>query len=120
MVETNVIHDIIEYLVIGVETCGALVVILGVARSVVDYLRVFFWNPRFGLREIRSQLGQCMVMALEFQVAADILRTALSPTWNDIMLLAALIALRTLLNYLLERELEFLSPNVAEEPPLVS
>ena len=44
------------------------------------------------------------------QVAADILKTGLSPTWEDILLLAAIIGLRTLLNYLLERELEMLDP----------
>ena len=38
--------------------------------------------------------------------SADILKTALAPTWNDILLLAALIALRTVLSYLLEAELE--------------
>lgn len=45
-------------------------------------------------------------MGLEFQVAADILKTALAPLWNDILLPAALIALRTVLDYLLEAELE--------------
>jgi len=49
-----------------------------------------------------------MVIGLEFLVAADILKTALSPTWNDILRLAALIALRTILNYLLEHELKVL------------
>jgi len=47
-----------------------------------------------------------MVMGLGFQVAADILKTALAPTWNDILLVAALIALRTVPSYLLEAELE--------------
>jgi uncharacterized membrane protein len=46
-----------------------------------------------------------MVLGLEFLVAADILKTALASTWNDIALLAALIALRTVLSYVLEREL---------------
>ena len=39
------------------------------------------------------------------KVAADILKTALSPAWNDVLLLAALIGMRTVLNYLLEIEL---------------
>ncbi len=48
-------------------------------------------------------------MGLEFQVAADILRTALCPTLNDMVFLAALIGVRTVLNYLLECELRGLS-----------
>jgi len=47
-----------------------------------------------------------MVMGPEFQVAADILKMALAPTWSDVLLLVALIALQTVLNYLLEAELE--------------
>ena len=51
------------------------------------------------------------MLALEFQVAADILKTGLSPTWQDILLLSAIIALRTVLNILMERELDFLGPD---------
>ena len=61
------------------------------------------------MRTLRIRLGQAMVIGIEFQVAADVLKTALAPTWNDILLLAALIALRTVLNFLLERELQALN-----------
>jgi uncharacterized membrane protein len=68
------------------------------------------------MQSMRIRLGQAMVMGLEFQVAADILRTATAPSWNDILLLAALIALRTVLNFFLERELKTLAINRSEEP----
>jgi uncharacterized membrane protein len=41
----------------------------------------------------------------EFMLAADILKTAISPTWDDIGKLAAIAVLRTALNYFLEREI---------------
>ncbi len=44
-------------------------------------------------------------MALELLLAADILATAIAPTWDDIGKLAAIAVLRTALNYFLEREL---------------
>jgi len=47
-----------------------------------------------------------LVLALEFLLAADILRTAISPTWNDIGQLAAIAAIRTVLNYFLEIDLD--------------
>ena len=65
------------------------------------------------MSNLRIRLGQAMVMGIEFQVAADILKTGLAPTWNDILFLAALIALRTVLNYLLERELNTLDADNA-------
>jgi uncharacterized membrane protein len=91
-----------------VEACGALIIVLEVLRTIVRYLLTFFRRDPVPMRGLRVRLGRSMVMGLEFQVAADILKTALSPTWNDILLLAALIGLRTVLNYLLEYELRML------------
>jgi uncharacterized membrane protein len=50
-------------------------------------------------------LGKWLAVALEFELAADILNTAVTPTWSDIEKLAAIAALRTALNYFLEREI---------------
>jgi uncharacterized membrane protein len=45
-------------------------------------------------------------VALEFELAADILRTAITPSWNDIGQLAAIVVLRTVLNYSLQQEID--------------
>jgi uncharacterized membrane protein len=102
-------HVAIGYLVPLVEACGALVVIMGVGRAIWRYVKSYLQHDPLHVASLRLQLGQSMVMGIEFQVAADILRTALRPTVNDILLLAALIGVRTILNYLLERELMVLS-----------
>jgi uncharacterized membrane protein len=47
-----------------------------------------------------------IILALEFALAADIARTAIAPTWNDIGQLAAIAAIRTALNYFLEKDVE--------------
>jgi uncharacterized membrane protein len=99
----------IGYLVPLIEAFGALVVTLGAIRAIVSYVRSFLENDPLQTASLRLQLGQSMVMGLEFQVAADILKTALSPTLNEVTLLAALIAVRTALNYFLERELTALA-----------
>lgn len=51
-------------------------------------------------------LGRWLAVALEFELAADILNTAVTPTWSDIAKLGAIATLRTALNYFLEREIE--------------
>ena len=56
--------------------------------------------------EIRLALGRWLALGLEFALAADILRTAISPTWREIGQLAAIAVLRTALNFFLEREIE--------------
>ena len=54
---------------------------------------------------VRLGLGRWLALGLEFALAADILRTAVAPTWRDIGQLAAIAVLRTGLNYSLEREI---------------
>lgn len=105
----------VSYIVPVVEACGAIVIVLEVARTFVQYLLGLFRHTRLHIAALRIRLGKAMVMGLEFQVAADILRTAIAPSWNDILLLAALIALRTVLNFLLEQELKSLGKDSPEE-----
>jgi uncharacterized membrane protein len=54
---------------------------------------------------IRLRLGRVLALGLELTVASDILRTAVAPTRQDIVNLGAIVLLRTLLNYFLEREI---------------
>jgi hypothetical protein len=56
--------------------------------------------------EIRLRLGRWLALGLEFLLAADILRTAVAPIWNEIGQLAAIAVLRTALNYFLQKEID--------------
>ena len=47
-----------------------------------------------------------LLLALEFELAADVVRTAIAPTWDDVGQLAAIAAIRTVLNYSLEKDIE--------------
>jgi len=108
----ELLRIIFSYLIVVVEACGGLVIAIGVGRAIVGYVRTCCMGRKSRDHTgLRITLGRSMVLALEFQVAADILKTGLSPTWQDILLLSAIIALRTVLNILMERELEFLCPD---------
>jgi uncharacterized membrane protein len=54
---------------------------------------------------VRRRLGEWLAFALELALASDIIRTALAPSWDDLGKLAAIMAIRTVLNYFLGREL---------------
>lgn len=58
------------------------------------------------MSEIRLTLGRWLALALELALAADILRTVMIPTWDEIGKLSAIVVLRTALNYFLQREIE--------------
>ena len=59
-----------------------------------------------GRKEIWVRFALWLILALEFELAADVLHTAISPTWDDVGMLAAIAAIRTVLNYFLERDIE--------------
>ena len=56
--------------------------------------------------DVRLRLGRWLALALEFELGADILRTAIAPTWSEIGQLAAIAAVRTALNYFLQKEID--------------
>ncbi len=63
-------------------------------------------SPQHIKEQVRLKLGRWLALALEFELAADILRTAVAPTWNEIGQLAAVVVLRTTLNYFLQMEID--------------
>jgi uncharacterized membrane protein len=103
------------HLASATEAAAALVIALAIIESVIRSLLTFARNSgdpdihdrnRDVKEEVRLRLGRWLALALEFELAADILRTAVAPTWNEIGQLAAIIVLRTALNYFLQREIE--------------
>ena len=109
----QILTTAIEFIVPVVEACGAAIVVLEVVRTVVGYASTVVRRDPLHMNTLRLRLGQALVLGLEFQVAADVLKTALAPSWNDVGLLAALIGLRTVLNYVLEREVRMLKSEEA-------
>ncbi|NEQ20557.1 MAG: DUF1622 domain-containing protein [Microcoleus sp. SIO2G3] len=102
------LNVIAGYLAAGAEIAAAVVIGLGVIRGIWDYLRQLLSRSRHHVdatEGIRLKLGRVLTLGLEFTVASDILRTAVAPTRQDILNLGAIVLLRTLLNYFLEREI---------------
>lgn len=56
--------------------------------------------------KIRLNLGLSLALALEFLLAADLVATAVTPTWEAIGLLSAIAGIRTFLNYFLQNEIK--------------
>jgi uncharacterized membrane protein len=54
---------------------------------------------------IRLTLGRFLALGLEFQLASDVLRTAVGPSLEHLAQLAAVAAIRTALNFFLAREI---------------
>src|SRR5262245_23852062 len=93
---------------IGVEAAAALLILVGACEAVyVMFSRFFTHRLEANMRkEVLVRFGVWLLLGLEFELAADIIRTAISPSWNDIGQLAAIAAIRTVLNHFLEKDLQ--------------
>lgn len=98
---------ITQYLATGVEGISGIIVGVAVVEAVWSSLKLFFLHhdqPESLKEAIRLRLGRWLSVVLEFLLAADILRTAVAPTWDAIGKLAAIAGIRTALNYFLAQE----------------
>lgn len=92
----------------AIQLCAAVLIGLAAVQATLRSGSIFFrrGSAESATEDVRLRLGRWLGLALEFQVAADILRTAVAPTWNEIGQLAAIIILRTTLNFFLQKEIE--------------
>lgn len=103
----TVFQTIIYYLVAVVEMSAALVIGCASLTAVVQsFLFYFYQSPRYAIEIVRLRLARWLSLGLEFALAADIMRTGLNPTWNEIGQLTAIAILRTALNYFIQKEID--------------
>ena len=104
------------YIALGVETSAALLIAYGAIEALIGTVRaVVFRRSNSGERkEVWLRFAVWLLLGLEFELAADIVRTAISPNWVDIGQLGAIAVIRTFLNYFLERDLESYRSKKAE------
>jgi len=96
----------VGYMRLVVEAIGAAVIGIGTVSTVLLFARFLLAPGEHSTSNIRLHLGRFLVLGLEFQLAADILATAIAPRWEAVRLLAAIVVIRTVLNYFLSKELE--------------
>lgn len=100
------LREALSLLVRLVETAGAVVIFSGALISFSGFLRQAVWRRHVDrFNDVRLNLGRFLALGLEFQLASDLLRTTVAPSFEEIGKLAAVAAIRTALNFFLDREL---------------
>lgn len=104
-------HTILNVIVTGINLVGVMIVIWGFVVAAIGFVRMKLHRhtSRFFLIEankIRAVLGTYILFGLEFMIAADIIHTFLKPTQQDLIVLATIVAIRTVISYFLGREVD--------------
>ena len=116
LISDRLLRDTVDLLVRLVESAGAIVIFAG---ATIAFFRVAVTAVRdrraASFVPVRLDLGRFLTLGLEFQLASDVLRTAIAPTFREIGELAAVVAIRTALNFFLAREIRQERTEVAED-----
>lgn len=95
-----------QWLKLFVEMTGAAIIGIGVLIALWQFVRALVLRQGTNFNAIRLFLARYLALALEFQLGADILSTAIAPTSKEINQLAAIAVIRTGLNYFLTMEMK--------------
>src|SRR6266478_1045805 len=95
----------------GIGVLGVLVIVFGVLCGLVRFVRAEFSAAR-GMsvdeerKQLRHVLGYYLLLGLEFLIAADIIDTLMKPSVQDLIVLGAIVLIRTVISYSLNSELK--------------
>ena len=97
---------VVRWVKLGVEVSGAGLVTLGVCLAILHLIRTLVARSPADFTATRLILARHLALALEFELGADILGTAISPSWDQIGKLGAVAVIRTGLNFFLSMEMK--------------
>lgn len=105
------LYHFLDIVVTGINLFGITVVFWGFAVAAVAFIRMKlqYHSVSFFLSEanqIRAILGTYILFGLEFMIAGDIIHTFIKPSQEDLIVLATIVAIRTVISYFLGREVD--------------
>jgi uncharacterized membrane protein len=110
---SSIVDRFADYIGGAIDGAAVLVVTVGAIEAFIRIVAVMASrSATHGERKaIWRRFGMWLLLGLEFELAADIIASVISPTWLDIGQLGAIAVIRTFLNFFLEKDLE-----AAQEP----
>lgn len=116
----GLLHNILGTIQAIVALIGVFTIVVGVFFALFRYLYFLFKNELIGqvqhINDIRLTLGRILILGLEFIIASDLIGTTRAPDYYSLGLLALIVAIRTVLNFSLNRELVSLKAEEATNP----
>jgi uncharacterized membrane protein len=97
-------QSVIEFFGFLFGVIGAVIIVYGGLAAAFRTLSLELLKKPLTYTDIRSDFTLKIIFGLEFFIAADVLKTLISPSLDEIILLGAVVAIRTILAYFLSKE----------------
>jgi uncharacterized membrane protein len=115
----EIILPLVQWLRLALEAIGALCIAVGFVYALVSLSALHLRRATTNFLPIRLSFSRYLSLALEFQLASDILSTSVAPSWDEIGKLSATAVIRTALNYFLSREIDEYEKKQRERAPSI-
>jgi uncharacterized membrane protein len=105
----DTLHNIVNIVGLSLNVLGAAITVWGITISLYEFLKKELLRKDDCIKcneLIRIKLGSYLVLALEFFIASDIIKTIITPTWEGLGILGAIVVIRTVLSYFLTKDLK--------------
>jgi len=103
----NPITEIIDLIAI-------LFILWGFIKAIFDFFMLRIKNKAISsndIKVIRCYLGTYLLLGLEIMIVADIIKTVLNQTTEDLIFLGGIVIIRTILSYFLNKEIGEIKDN---------
>jgi uncharacterized membrane protein len=120
----TLLEVIVRVVSLALEFAAVICILVGFVATLILLLQ--FRQKEFSplKNRLRLKFGGWLVLALEFQLASDIIQTTVAPTYENLIRLGAVALIRTFLNYFLTKELnelpELIKKNIGKNENAVT
>lgn len=94
----------------AVDAVGVFIILIGFVMAVISFLPTLLKTGSMEsierIQVTRCALGTYIVFALELMIVSDLIHTVLSHELSDLAFLAALVAIRTMISFFLNKEIQ--------------
>lgn len=98
--------SLIEYISQGIAFISIAIIIYGTIQAVILFIKNLINKEPSGIRKIRANFGGHLLLGLELLIGADIIKTIIEPTYEELIILSGIVVLRTILSVFLNKEIK--------------
>ncbi len=107
------IREVLQIVILAADSVGILLILIGFLLALWQLIPMLVHSsPKeeiLGIQAVRCRLGSFLVLGLEFMIVSDLVQSVLSHSLKDLYLLGALVVLRTMIGFFLNREIRELA-----------
>jgi uncharacterized membrane protein len=105
----NLIRPYVGYITFAIDVAAGIIIGISAIMALISFVKILrepFEQQTHDKETIRLRLARGMLLALDFEVGSDILKTILVPSTTELTILAVVVGIRIVLSWSLSKEID--------------